>query len=314
MKNLFVITYLILSVVVYGQDANFSQYNNSRLNTNPAFTGTDSALVVAANFRLQWPGAGEPYEVVNFSADKYIHALRAGLGINYLYDYQMQGIYTISRIEFNYAPHFELFHHKLVFIPAVQFAYFESKIDFSKLTYGDQIDPRRGFVYSTNEIPGVGRRSNYDLVTGILLYSKTFFAGIAVHHLTQPNEGIIGSSSLPRKFTIHGGINIRFKNDSTGKFTLSPTLIYMKQQDFHMLLPGITVKYKCISLGLSYRSEDAFITTLAFQNHFLRVGYSYDYTTSALLNKNTGGSHEIGLTYFLNFKKRRCNIRTLRLI
>lgn len=314
MKRILIIVCIISVVTGYGQDANFSQYNNSRLNTNPAFTGTDSALVIAVNARLQWPSAGEPYEAVNFSVDKYIRALRGGLGISYLYDYQMQGAYIKARIELNYAPHFELFKHKLVLIPAIQFAYFENKLDFSKLTFGDQIDERRGFIYNTNEIPGVGTKANVDLSAGLLLYTDRYFGGIAIHHITQPDEGIVGPSPLPMKITIHTGANLVLKNDSTTKFILSPTLLYMQQQNFHMLLPGITAKYKCISLGISYRNEDAFITTLAFQNRFLRVGYSYDYTTSSLLNKNTGGSHEIGLTWFINFKKKHCKIKTLRMI
>ena len=330
MKKILLSICIISVLAGYGQDANFSQYNNSRLNTNPAFTGMDSSLVIAGNFRLQWPTINSNYSVTNFSIDKYCRALRGGLGINYLYDYQMQGAYIKSRIELNYAPHFELFKHKLVLIPAIQIGYLQNKLDFSKLTYGDMIDDRRGFIYTTNEISGIGRKSGIDLSAGLLLYTNTFFGGIAAHHLTQPDEGVIGPSPLQMKVTIHAGANFVFKNDSTRKFILSPALLYMQQQNFNMLLPGITAKYKCISLGISYRNKDAFITTLAFQNKFLRLGYSYDYTTSTLLNKNTGGSHEIGLTWFINFKKkdsalhilrwpisfkkRNCEIRTLRMI
>ncbi|CAN5373735.1 hypothetical protein BH10BAC1_BH10BAC1_03860 [soil metagenome] len=315
MKKVLISIFCLLSILTsYCQDANFSQYNNSRLNTNPAFTGTDSTLVIAMNGRLQWPNLASPYQAINFSADKYIRAIRGGLGINYLYDYQMQGAYIKRRVDFNYAPHFELFKHKLALVPAFQISYFQINLDFSKLTYGDQIDPRRGFIYNTNEVPGVRKRSNVDISAGLLLYSNHFFGGVAFHHLTQPDEGMIGPGILPLKITIHGGANLVFKNDSSKNFILSPTLLYMQQQDFHMLLPGITAKYKCVSLGVGYRRKDAFITTLAFQNRFLRVGYSYDYTTSQLENKNTGGSHEIGLTWFADFRKRNTTIKTLRLI
>ncbi|MGZ4033217.1 MAG: PorP/SprF family type IX secretion system membrane protein [Bacteroidia bacterium] len=300
------------SLTIFAQDAHFSQYNNSRIYTNPAFTGTDSTLVLSANYRMQWPKS-EPYQSFNFSADKYFHSLRGGLGINFLHDDQMNGVFTTSRIDINYAPHFELFHHKLVVQPGIQFSFFQNTVDFSKLTFGDQIDPRRGFVYSSNDVSGPSTKSNIDLSAGLLLYSDHFFGGFAIHHINQPDEGIIGSSMLPYKITVQAGANLSLKNDSTHKFIFSPTILFMQQQDFTMFLPGITVKYKFISLGLSYRSE-AFITTLAFQNRFLRVGYSYDYTTSSLLNKNTGGSHEIGLTWFINFKKKHCNIKTLRLI
>jgi type IX secretion system PorP/SprF family membrane protein len=198
----------------------------------------------------------------------------------------------------------------------IQVGYFQNTIDYSKLTFGDQIDERRGFVYKTNEISlGSSTKSNIDISIGLLIYTSRFFGGIAVHHLTQPDEGFVGPSILPRKFTIHGGANLKFKNDLTGKFILSPTLLYMQQQDFQLLMPGITAKYKFISLGVSYRNEDAFIGTVAIQFKNFRLGYSYDYTVSKLTNLATGGTHEVGVSGFIKFKKKKyCKIKTLRLI
>ncbi|HEY0029324.1 MAG TPA: PorP/SprF family type IX secretion system membrane protein [Bacteroidia bacterium] len=314
MKKLASLLFGIFSfLTAFTQDAHFSQYNNSRLYTNPAFTGSDSTLNIAMNYRLQWPKI-DPYQSLCFSADKYIHALRGGLGLNYLYDYQMQGAFIKTRVDLNYAPHFELFHHKLVLQPGIQVSYFQNKIDFSKLTFGDQIDDRRGFIYNTNEMSGQSTKSGIDFSAGLLLYSDRYFGGVAFHHLSQPDEGVIGVSKLPLKITAHAGANLGFSRDSARKLIFSPTLLYIQQGDFSMLLPGITVKYKLISVGLSYRAHDAFITTLAFQNRFLRIGYSYDYTTSQLGIKNTGGTHELGLTWFINVKSKHHLSQTLRLI
>lgn len=307
--SLFLFSFLIVSA----QDAHFSQYHNSRTYTNPAFVGTDSTMNIALNYRIQWPKI-DPYKSLHFSVDKYIHALRGGIGLNYLNDRQMNDAYIKARLDLNYAPHFELFDHKLVLQPGIQISYFQNTIDFSKLTFGDMIDERRGFVYTTNETYGVSSKSGVDLSAGLLLYTDRYFGGLAFHHITEPDEGAIGPSKLPMKISAHAGANISFKKDSTRKFILSPTILYMHQQDFTMLLPGVTAKYKFISLGVSYRNEDAFIATLAFQNRFLSVGYSYDYTTSKLGNENTGGTHEVGLTWFVNFKKKRGTIKTLRLI
>ncbi|MBA3705539.1 MAG: PorP/SprF family type IX secretion system membrane protein [Bacteroidetes bacterium] len=317
MKKLIVIIVSFISVSIgYSQDAHFSQYNHSRLNVNPAFTGCDSMLVISGHYRLQWPGSSSVYKATHFSMDKYFHAIKGGIGLSYLSDNQMNGTYIKTRMDLSYAAHFELFNHKLVLKPGIQIGYFQNSIDWSKLTFGDMIDERRGFVYSTNEVhPGVSKKSNIDLSMGLLLYSKTFFGGIAVHHLTQPDEGLIGPSKLPMKLTIHGGANLKFRKDSIGKFILSPTLLFMQQQDFQMLMPGITAKYRFISLGISYRNKDAFVTTIALQFKNFRLGYSYDYTVSTLDNDNTGRAHEIGLSGFLKFKrKNHCKIRTLRLI
>lgn len=314
MKNLFGIFLFLVSSFAFSQDAFFTQYNNARLNTNPAFSGIDSTMVISTGYRLQWPNISSPYQTFYFSTDKYIRSIRAGVGFNYLNDYQMNGAFVKNRFELNYAPHVELFKHKLVLIPALQLSYFQNKLDFSKLTFGDQIDDRRGFVYNTNEASGVNTKSGTDLSLGFMIYSENFWTGITIHHINQPDEGFFSKSKLPVKISVHGGLNLKFKKDTLNNFVLSPTLLYMKQQHFEMLMPGIAVKYKFLSIGISYRNKDAFITTLAIQNKILRVGYSYDYTVSMLDNKNTGGSHEIGVGYFLNFKRKLCKIKTLRMI
>ena len=128
------------------------------------------------------------------------------------------------------------------------------------------IDDRRGFIYNTNEVFGSSTKRGIDFSAGLLLYSKYYFGGLALHHLNQPDEGVIGPSKLPMKITIHGGANIFAGDIDSQNMIISPTLLYMQQQDFHMLLLGMTVKYKVVSLGVSYRSKDAFITTLPFPN------------------------------------------------
>ena len=50
--------------------------------------------------------------------------------------------------------------------------------------------------------------------------------------------------------------------------------------------------------GVSYRVKDAIVGMAGIQKPSFRIGYSYDYTLSGLTNYNSG-SHEIGLTLFL---------------
>ena len=302
---------LFSSIFLVAQDPHFSQYNTSRTYTNPAFTGTDSTLVLATGYRMQWPNIDGSYNTFHFSADQYVRFLRGGFGINVLNDNQRNGTLITSRIEINYAPHFELFKHKLVIQPAISIGYFQKSIDWSKLTFGDQIDPQTGFVYNTNEVQRQSGKAGIDFSAGLLVYSNKFYGGLAVHHLTQPDEGLRGVSKLPMRLTMHTGANLSF---NTKNFTLSPNILFMKQQDSQILLPGIGAKYKWAALGLSYRSQDAFIINAGFQNRFLKIAYSYDYTISKLTNKATGGAHEIQLVWFLHYQKKVCRIKTIRLI
>jgi type IX secretion system PorP/SprF family membrane protein len=295
---------LLILVMICGkafpQDPHFTQYNNARMDVNPAFAGSDSTLDLSLNYRIQWPTINA-YRSCFFAADNYFSCLKGGLALICLHDNQLNGVITSSGIGFAYAPHIELSGHKLVLQPGIQVSYFQKHIDMSKLTFGDMIDPRRGFVYSSNNVPRSDTKGYLDLSGGLLLYSTHFYGGAAMHHINQPEEGFFGASRLPYKITLHAGANLPCGKAS--HLTLSPTVLYMRQQDFYLLLPGMAAKYKSFVIGISYRSEDAMIGTLAFQNRFLRIGYSYDYTVSKLTNEQTGGSHEIALSWFPVFKK-----------
>ena len=55
-----------------------------------------------------------------------------------------------------------------------------------------------------------------------------------------------------------------------------------------------------VEFGLGYRLDDAFMAMINLRvNEKLRVGYSYDYT-STRLNNFSKGSHELLLIYDLN--------------
>lgn len=294
--------FAVTSITAFSQDAHFSQYNSTRLHTNPAFAGTDSALVVSSAYRIQWPKIGGTYKTFNFSADQYIGFLQGGLGVNFMHDDQMDGAFTHTSFDIMYSPEIPLAGKKLIVRPAIQAGYFKNTLDWSKLTFGDMIDARRGFVYNANEMQPLSSKSNIDFSAGVLVYGAHFHMGAAVYHLTEPDQGFRGPSKLPMRITINAGANLNFKG--TENLTFFPTVLYQKQQDFQMYIAGLNARYKMLLFGISYRFDDAAIAMLGFQNKYLRVSYTFDYTTSKLTQRNTGGSHELQLSCFLHYKKR----------
>lgn len=309
-RSFFILCFILCSGILLSQDALFSQYTASRLNTNPAFAGTDSTLIISGGYRYQWPKLGSGgYQTYYFSADQYLKPLHGGVGINYLHENEMNGILKKTSVDFIYSAHISLFKGKLVACPALQTSYIQNKLDFSQLNFGDQIDARKGFVYNTNEIPTSSMtRSVIDFSTGLLLYTKHYYGGVAVHHLTQPDVGFMGVSVLPMKISLQVGATYKIKT-----VTFSPNAILIKQQDFQMFVPSLLMEYKHIVIGGSYRTGDATIATVGFKNKYIRVCYSFDYTISNLTIKNTGGSHEVQLLYYLNYQKRRLD-KVVRLL
>ena len=190
-----------------------------------------------------------------------------------------------------------------------QATYMQKSIDWSKLNFGDMIDPRRGFVWNTNETPGLNQKSNLDVSAGILGYSKRYFFGAAVNHITEPDEALIGGpSKLPMKITAHAGAMVPLEKGNESY--ISPNILFQKQQDFQQLNLGLYVVRGPIVGGLWYRNQDAFILLIGFQKDQFKMGYSYDVTVSRLGNA-TAGSHEISFQLQFQCKPKHKKFRTV---
>lgn len=186
-------------------------------------------------------------------------------------------------------------------------------LDWNKLTFGDMIDPRRGFIYQTGDVPRGGRKGFLDISAGMVGFTKNFYFGFAAHHLNTPNESmIIGNSPLPMRFTAHAGADIPLGKKSVygNKVSISPNILFRYQQGFMEMNLGTYIKYDMFTFGSWFRNRDAFILLFGLQFNQFKLGYSYDVTVSRLTNQS-GGSHEISLGMTLKCKDKKINFRTI---
>jgi type IX secretion system PorP/SprF family membrane protein len=161
----------------------------------------------------------------------------------------------------------------------------------------------------------------FDFSGGALVYSSGFWMGVAVDHLSKPNQSLVadGQSMLPLKLSLHTGLKIPLGYVSaTRQVFLSPALNYRNQQNFNQLDLGVYFSNDPMIVGLWYRgipflkttesayvNNDALAVLVGFTADRLRVGYSYDLSVSRLIG-STGGSHELSLSYqFCDYKKLR---------
>ncbi len=313
MLRRFVLIFLVLISVefdakLFAQDPAFTQFYANPLYLNPAFAGVARCPRVCLNYRNQWPNIAGTYVTYSASFDQHFDKLAGGVGLLVTNDKAGQGTLTTTTVSGIYSYQLNVtreFSMKFGF----QAAYFQKSIDWSKLTFGDMIDERRGFVYNTMEVPGLSKKANVDLSAGLLGYSKRYFFGFAVNHLTQPDEGLIGSSRLPMKFTVHAGATLPV-GDKGNETYISPNILYQKQQNFQQLNLGIYIVKGSIVGGLWYRNQDSFIALIGFQQHFFKVGYSYDVTVSKLTNA-TAGSHEISFALQFECRPKKKKFRTV---
>ncbi len=303
-----VILMCIAGLSVFAQDAEFTQFYAAPLYLNPAFAGSARCPRVIMNYRNQWPAISGTFVTYAASYDQLVPSLQGGLGLLVLSDKAGEGTLMTTNISGIYAYHMNVSREFSVNFGG-QATYAQKRVDWSKLTFGDMIDPRYGFVYQTQEIQPRDRRSFLDLSAGILGYSNVIYAGVAVNHLTQPDEGFISlkDSPLPMKLTAHFGAMIPIE-EYARKVTsyVSPNIMFQMQQKFQQIDVGIYVSRGPLVGGLWYRYKDAAIALIGIQQGIFKFGYSYDITISKLSNA-TAGSHEFSfsLTFDCHQKKRR---------
>ncbi len=304
---------LVLIVgTVKAQDPEFTQFYANPLYLNPAFAGSNNCPRFILNYRNQWPSLSGTFVTYSASYDQMVRDLSGGLGILVTADDAAKGTLRTTTVSGQYAYHLNITHGFALRV-GFQATYMQKALDWSKLSFGDQIDPRYGFIFNSNEQPRGGTSSDIDISTGILGFSKSFYFGAAVHHLTQPNESLVsGDSKLPLKITGHLGAMIPLNNTrySEDDVFISPNILYQQQGTFQQLNLGVYVQKGPIVAGIWYRNADSFITLVGVQTKSFKFGYSYDVTVSKLSTAATG-SHEISTQFLFPCKKRRPRFRTI---
>jgi type IX secretion system PorP/SprF family membrane protein len=295
------------------QDPSFTQFYSNPIYLNPALAGSTGCPRIVSNYRNQWPQLTGNYITSAVAYDSYVKSISGGLGIIALHDMQGQATIQTSMIGGVYSYHLRWRKFSLMF--GMRAAYFQKFLDWDKLTFGDMIDPRRGFIYQTGDVPrGTGRRGFFDVSAGALGFGKNYYFGIAAHHLNRPDESmILGTSRLPMRITGHAGAEIKL--GQRGRYTnttrISPNIIYQYQNGFQELNIGTYIKYGEFTVGAWYRNRDAFILLFGVNFEKFRLGYSYDLTVSKLGSGISGGSHEVSLGMNLKCLRKAKKIRKI---
>lgn len=299
----------------YGQDPMFTQFYANPLYLNPAFAGSKTCPRIALNYRNEWPNISGNFVTMAAAYDQKVASLYGGLGLVVMTDNAAKTIKT-TRVSAVYAYNHAI-TRKFSMNFGVEATYFQKSLDWNKLTFGDMIDPRRGFVYQTNDSPRGGTASNVDFSAGLIGYTDKFFIGFASHHLTEPNESLLSNNSapgLPRRYTAHAGAVIPLEQ-GMGRYSksndfISPNILYTQQGNFQQLNMGLYIKKNALTGGVWYRNKDAFIVTIGLESDYVKIGYSYDVTISKL-SLGSGGSHEVSMGFNFACKPKKKTYRTI---
>lgn len=302
-----------------GQDMQFTQYYSAPMYLNPALTGFNVCSRLSSNIRNQWPSIGGGYVSQILGFDHFIINQSIGIGVMATNDFAGAGrlrstaVSGLTSYELNAT-------RNLTFRFGMQGGIIQRSVNFNSLVFADQI-ARGGSSIPTIEQP-TQNVIMIDFSSGVFAFYKKYFGGIALHHLTKPNESLTeDDAGRPMKFSLHGGGKFKFgppvDDEETQQMYITPTFNYRSQAKYDQLDIGFYWSRHIYNVGLWYRglpgvksykdgypNNDALCLVLGISKDRFNVGYSYDYTIS-WLQGNTGGSHELSLSYQLCKLKRK---------
>jgi type IX secretion system PorP/SprF family membrane protein len=306
---------------VTAQDPQYSQFYAAPLYLNPAFAGSTNQARIGINYRNQWPAIDANFTTISAYFDTYIEDKNSGVGVMLTRDREgILGLQSIS-LAAQYSYNLSL-TEGLSFRPGVQLALYQRSVNFDKLTFGDQFDPATGDVINPTSAEALGGGNKFfpDLSFGGLFYTPRAWLGMAAHHITQPNQSLIGEESkLPMKISAHTGIKFHFRPGVVGsgiyarpsERSIAPALQYRHQGEFDQMDIGTYLTLEPLIVGMWYRgvpfkkvngfsNNESIVLLLGFTKKgpkdILNIGYSYDFTISKL-GSGSGGAHEFSLVY-----------------
>ncbi len=282
------------------QDPMYTQYMFNTQTINPAYAGTWESLSFMVLARQQWAGIEGAPQTYTFSMQAPLKNERVALGLNMISD------------KVGFEKRFYIFG---------DYSYLVRVTDKSNLRLG----LKGGVTNYSNDLqsyslpsgltdPSFQGRVNKlmpNFGVGAFLYGKKYYVGMSIPKIINNQfendlENFSIESEIRHYYLMAGlvcdlGENIKFKPTMLTKATFSNETGSPVELD---LTANFLIKEK-LWLGAMYRTGDSygFIAQWIFDKK-LRIGYSFDLSTTNLQNYNNG-SHEIMVSYEIRFLKEK---------
>ncbi|NRA12853.1 MAG: PorP/SprF family type IX secretion system membrane protein [Crocinitomicaceae bacterium] len=283
MKTLTLFFVLLAGISFAQRDVSSQMFWNNYSNFNPAMSGLEYKMHGSFLYRNQWPAlTGSQQSVLaNFNMrlkDKH------GVGINFSNEQNIA--WKKNSISVNYNYQLKLNEASKLSI-GVAASYFNSRVDWAKVTLGDNIGGANDFT-DINANLGVAYTWKNLLVHGSV--ANVFNSVLSPNDVTNTYYG-------NRTFHLGAAYNVRLGK----RFALKPQLLAQYTDGFTRLSLNAQFSFDnkyWIGTSFSQRENLGFMAGWNIHKKF-RIAYSYDRTISKLNNGISGGSHEFSLGYYL---------------
>ncbi|MEO6166184.1 MAG: type IX secretion system membrane protein PorP/SprF [Chitinophagales bacterium] len=299
--------FVTINKTVAQQDPQFSQHFLNQAAFNPAYTGLDNALSATAQFRSQWVGIDGHPITQNISLHSPVPVIHGGLGINLLNE--QAGVLRNTSVSINYS--YIIKTRAGNFSIGASGGAVQVNVDGSKLRAPDGVYQQNDINHNDFLLPivpvsGVAA----DFSAGVYYTGKNLSVGVSANHVIPGSvklnsEGSNLEFNYERQYYLQLGYLAKFSK-SLG---MRPSVMVKSDGNRLQGEGDLVFIYKdFLWLGGGYRgfndqTMDAIVGLLGISiSENFRLGYSYDYTISALSSVSSG-SHEVVLNYRVNLMK-----------
>lgn len=293
MKSLLVISLIWCSLIARSQHvALTSQYQWNPVLMNPSFAGSAEGSEFTLSYRNQWLKLNGAPTTQYFSWNTLLKDNKLAVGAQIYRD-----VIGVTRNNGIYG----LIGYNLKINKDLKLSYgLAGGVDFvrnywSEVSTVDEDDPR----FSVNS--PLMLAPNFS--AGIRLSHKKYFVSFSVPNMlthTQIGDKLKVSNRFSEYNYLLGGA---YHFNINREWTLRSGIImsYLPRSPLQANFSATGVYNNFLEVGLAYRTQDAIITLIRFSpQKQLSIGYAFDLTLSDLASY-TSGSHEISLSYRLNY-------------
>ncbi len=267
---------LLFGTNSFSQDFSFSHPYAAPLKLNPALVGSEALSLRVLN-TFSFSKSHGDLSVLSFSADFRVPKTEIGSGVYYQL-LNFNDVYIVRKIGFPLSYKFAL-SKKIALKTAAEISFNKYHLNFP-------------YYFPTNP------RKTVDLALGMLLLSPKSYAGLAVHHITQPNISVSDLPYyIPQTIAIHTGTTF-YLNSVNAKYkqSLLSGIVYRSQGPFKSISPNLYYNLEPLIVGLQF--DYGFINSsyanasIGFRRKIFRLQYSYKWNTASYIRHNY---HTFGL-------------------
>lgn len=293
--TLFLILLSVNNQLKAQQDPMYTQYMFNTLAINPAYAGSRNVVSATALFRNQWTGIEGAPKTGTFTIDAPILENKIGIGFQLITD--KLGVTQTNGGVVSAAYRIRMEKGTLSF--GIQGNVSQYKVNLTDVPLSSQPGYDPAFANNIN-------KTLFNFGTGVYYNSDRFYIGLSAQDL-MPNSLSSNNSEvkLSGKQSLHLFLASGYVFPLSEDFDLKPSFLIkgVKGAPIEADINGTLWIKGVFGIGAQYRTSADIAGLIEVQaSPQIRIGYSYDRSTTRLQSFNTG-SHEIMLRYEFGFER-----------